>query len=147
MYRHLLVPLDGGELSQHAVEASIGLARKLDASITALIVEPPAPPPQVGHGAGGFVRRMEAHDREIQAHAERVFEAFGAQADRAGVPFDGFYARSNRIADAILAAAQERGCDLIVMATHVHGLFDELLAASNTKRVMARSRLPLLVLH
>jgi nucleotide-binding universal stress UspA family protein len=146
MYRHLLVPVDGGALSQHAIEASIALARKLDASITVLIVEPPAPP-QAAHGAAGALERVQEHADAARAHAERVFESFGVQADRAGVPFDGCYARSTHIAEAIITADHERDCDLIVMATHVQGRIDELLAASNTKRVMARSRLPLLVLH
>ena len=145
MFSHLLVPIDGGALAEHAVEAAIELARKLDAQITAFIAEPPVP--AAGYGAAGFVQRMEAHDRETHDHAQRVLDDFRARAEGAGVAFDGVYARSSRIVDAILEAAQERGCDLIVMATHVHGFLGELLAASHTKAVMARSKVPLLVLH
>jgi len=147
MYRHLLVPVDGGDLSQPAVEGSIGLARKLGASITAIIVEPKVPLPSVGHGAVGYLQQMEKHDRETAIHAQRVMQSFQARAERAGVSFEGCFTRTDRVADAIVEVAAERGCDLIVMATHVHGLFGELFASSNTKRVMARCKLPLLVLH
>lgn len=147
MYQHLLVPIDGGELSRSAVEASIELARKLGASITAIIAEPQVPVPQAGHGAVGYLQQMEKHDRETALHAQRVMQSFQARAERAGVPFEGCFARTDRVADAIIAVAAQRGCDLIVMATHVQGLFAELFASSNTRRVMARCKLPLLVLH
>jgi nucleotide-binding universal stress UspA family protein len=38
-------------------------------------------------------------------------------------------------------------CDLIVMVTHGRGAFGEMLFGSHTKNVLARSLLPLLVLH
>ena len=40
-----------------------------------------------------------------------------------------------------------KACDMIVMATHGRGTFGELLFGSQTKNVMARSKLPLVVLH
>ena len=46
-----------------------------------------------------------------------------------------------------LAQAEESGCDMIVMVTHGRGTFGELLFGSHTKNVLARSKLPLLVLH
>jgi nucleotide-binding universal stress UspA family protein len=145
-YRHLLVPIDGSERSQRAMDASIDLARKLDAAITALVVEPPAPV-ETGYSAAACLERAEAHERDVAAHARRAFEAFGEQAERAGLAFDGLWARSTNVVDSIIAAALHHDCDLVVMATHVHGLLGEFLASSNTKGVMARSRLPLLVLH
>jgi nucleotide-binding universal stress UspA family protein len=145
-YRHLLVPIDGSALSQHAIDASIALARKLEAAITALIVEPPAPV-ETGYSAAGSAKRMQAHARDIDAHARRVCEAFGAQAERAGLAFDAVCARSTHVVEAIIAAASERQCDLVVMATHLHGRLDELFGASNTKAMLARSKLPVLVLH
>ena len=51
------------------------------------------------------------------------------------------------IDDAIAEAAAESGCDLIVMATHGRGVFGELLFGSHTKAVLARCKVPLLVLH
>jgi nucleotide-binding universal stress UspA family protein len=51
------------------------------------------------------------------------------------------------VEDAIASAAEEHGCDMIVMATHGRGVLGELLFGAHTKGVMARSKLPLLVLH
>lgn len=147
MYQHLLVPVDGSELSERAIDASLELARKLGASITAFIAEPPAPPPPAGYGTMGYVRAMKEHDVETAEHASAVLKAFERRAGEAGVPFAGFYSRTQEVAAAIVEAARERGCDMIVMATHGRGAFGELLFGSQTKSVLARSHLPLLVLH
>lgn len=147
MYRHLLVPVDGSPLSQHAIDHAIGLAQRLEARITAFVAEPPAPNPQPGYGAAGYLRRVQAHERETDAHADRLLRDFEDRARSAGVAFTGCTARSGQIVDAIIAAADEHRCDLIVMATHVHGWFAEVLGASHTKGVMARTQVPLLVLH
>lgn len=147
MFQHLMVPIDDSERSQRAVDTAIGLASRLGAALTAFIAEPPAPPPQAGHSAVGYVRRMQAHDRDTAAHAEQLLGAVKARAARAGVACEAFYARNSQIVPAILDAARERGCDLIVMATHVHGAFADWLSPSYTKGVMARGDLPLLVVH
>ena len=54
---------------------------------------------------------------------------------------------SQRIPEAIAAAAQQHGCDVIVMATHDGGPLRELFLGSYTKRLMARTKIPPLVPH
>jgi nucleotide-binding universal stress UspA family protein len=51
------------------------------------------------------------------------------------------------VAGAIAKVAQSKGSDLIVMVTHGRGVFGELVFGSQTKGVMARTKVPLLVLH
>jgi nucleotide-binding universal stress UspA family protein len=63
------------------------------------------------------------------------------------VPFHGKFQRTNAVDEAIVNAAAEFGCDLIVMVTHGRGVFGELLFGSHTKNVLSRCKLPLLVLH
>ena len=72
---------------------------------------------------------------------------FAAKAAALGVPFEGQYRRTDSVDDAILDAAADYDCDLIVMVTHGRGIFGELLFGSHTKNLLARTRLPLLVLH
>ena len=147
MYRHLLVPIDGSPLSQHAIDSAIGLAQKLQARITAFVAEPPPPTPQPGYGAAGYLRRVEAHERETGDHASHLLQDFERRAKEAGVAFEGCTTHTGAIVETIVTVAEERHCDLIVMATHVHGWFAEVLGTSNTKGVMARTKVPLLVLH
>jgi len=41
MYKHILIPTDGSELSKKAVDQGIGLAKALNAKVTAVTVSEP----------------------------------------------------------------------------------------------------------
>ena len=148
MYEHLLVPVDGSELSQKAIDHSIGLAKMLGASILGFTAEPPLPVLVVEQGAVAYdAATFEAHHARCEAHAREVLQAFADKAKAAGVPFDGQFVITDSVQDAIVDTAKRQGCDLIVMATHGrHGL-DALIHGSLTKSVLAHSQVPLLVLH
>jgi nucleotide-binding universal stress UspA family protein len=147
MYRRILVPVDGSDLSDRAIEASVELARQLGAAITGFVAEP-MPPTMPGSQPSSWVDDdLKAHDDMTAAHAKQVLSNFEARAKAAGVPFEGYYEQVPRIDRAIIEAAESRGCDLVVMVTHGRGAFGEFLFGSQTKAVLAGSRLPLLVLH
>lgn len=147
MFTHLLVPVDGSELSERATQASLELARKLGARITGFVAEPMAPLPTMSSNPAAYQRETEAHQARTEAHAREVLKQFAAKAAAAGVPFDGKFQRTDTVDDAIVKAAAEFQCDLIVMVTHGRGAFGELLFGSHTKNVLSRSKTPLLVLH
>lgn len=147
MYTHLLVPVDGSELSERAAMASLELARKLGARLTAFVAEPMPPLPTMGSNASVYAHDADAHLARTEQHAREVLARFGAKAAEQGVAFQGKFLRTDAVDDAIVSAAAEFGCDLIVMVTHGRGAFGELLFGSHTKNVLARSKLPLLVLH
>ncbi|MFO1329507.1 MAG: universal stress protein [Rubrivivax sp.] len=147
MYQRILVPVDGSELTERAITESIDLARQLGASITGFVAEPLPDMPDVPASATALLRDVEEHDAITAAHAQDVLSRFAQRAQAAGVPFEGHHAQVRRIDQAILAEAESRGCDLIVMVTHGRGAFGEFLYGSQTKAVLSGSRLPLLVLH
>jgi nucleotide-binding universal stress UspA family protein len=148
MYEHLLVPVDGSELSDKAIEHSIGLAKMLGASITAFTAEPPLPVLVVEQAAVAYdVATFQEHEKRCEAHAREMLENFGAKARHAGVPFDAQFVITDNVQQAIVDMATKRRCDLIVMATHGrHGL-DALIHGSLAKSVLAHSQVPLLILH
>ena len=147
MYKHLLVPIDGSPLSERAAQSSLALAHKLGARVTAFVAEPFPPLPHMGSHSGTFTREADAHAERTEAHAQEALQRFGALAAELGVPFEGRFTRTDEVDEAIVSIAQEAGCDLIVMVTHGRGAFGELMFGSHTKNVIARSKLPLLVLH
>jgi nucleotide-binding universal stress UspA family protein len=147
VYRKLLVPVDGSDLSEQAMRGSIELAKQLGAAITAFVAESMPPLPSIGRTARQVQIENELHDARTARHAKTVLKRFEDRARDAGVGFSGHHVQALRIEDAIVEAAQEHGCDMIVMATHGRGAFGELLFGAHTKGVMARSSLPLLVLH
>lgn len=147
MYKRLLVPVDGSELSRRAVDESLDLAKQLGAAVTGFVVEALPPLPSSGAGLSNYEREVSEHDARTAAHANKVLAKFAELAAAAGVSYESHYDRDDDIAGAIAKAAELKGCDLIVMVTHGRGTFGELLFGSQTKNVMARSKLPLLVLH
>jgi len=147
MYKNLLVPVDGTELSDKAIRSSIELAQQLGAAITAFVAEPLPPPPAIGRSATDLALESEWYDAHANRHAKEVLSAFETQARTAGVAYAGHYLQTDRVADAIATAAAEHKCDMIVMATHGRGPFGTLLFGSQTKLVMAQTKVPLLVLH
>jgi nucleotide-binding universal stress UspA family protein len=147
MYKRILVPVDGSELSDRAIHASVDLARQLGASITGFVAEPLLPAPSGPRPYLRLVDEAQEHDALTSAHAHDVLKRFAACAREAGVDFDGYYDQVPRVDRAIVEAAESRGCDLILMVTHGRGAFGEFLFGSQTKAVLAGSKLPLLVLH
>jgi nucleotide-binding universal stress UspA family protein len=147
MYEHLLVPVDGGDLSERAMTASIELAKRLGASITGFIVEPFAPPPASIADGYHCKEAVDRHDSKVEAHAQKVLSRFERLSGDAGVPFHGVCAQGGRVDDAILAAATEHRCDMIVMLKRDFGALGDALWGSHTKRLMNRTKLPILVLH
>ena len=145
--QRLLVPIDGSDLADRSIAASVSLAAQLGAAIVGFIVE-------VGQ-KGPAARRLmgflddEATDNEAltEERARVLLARFEAAASAAGVSFEGVFERLPQIDKAIVAAAESHGCDLIVMATHGRGAFGEFLFGSQTKAVLASCRLPLLVLQ
>ena len=145
MYERLLVPVDGTELSERAMHASIELARKLGASITGFVAEPFVQSPI--EADTGHAHRLIWRDSDAQQHAQGVLSLFQTLAAEAGVAFTGHKTQSAQVAAAIVAAAEQHGCDTIVMASHQRNALSELLWGSHTREVMSHTALPVLVLR
>jgi nucleotide-binding universal stress UspA family protein len=147
MFKHLLVPVDGRDLTDRAITCSVALARQLGASITGFVAEPLLPLPSPGQTASRVRNEALEHDAITANHAQSILQRFEQHAREAGVAFRGRHTQAPRVDKAIVAEAEEQGCDMIVMVTHGRGAFGEFLFGSQTKAVLAGSKLPLLVLH
>jgi nucleotide-binding universal stress UspA family protein len=47
----------------------------------------------------------------------------------------------------IIKSAEESNCDLIVMGTHGHGTLEDVMLGSTARRVIRRSKVPVLVVR
>jgi nucleotide-binding universal stress UspA family protein len=146
-YKRLLVPVDGSDLSDKAISASLEPAQQLGAAIVGYVAEPDVPLPSSPRNQALMRDEVLKHDAETTAHAQPLLARFEAAAQAAGVPFEGVFDQVPRVGAAIISAAESHRCDMIVMVTHGRGAFGEFLFGSQTKAVLAGSRLPLLVLH
>ena len=147
MFKRLLVPVDGGDLADRAIPTSLKLARQLGATVVAFVAEPMPPIPSSPRTEALLRDELRQHAAATKAHAEGILHRFEDAARDAGVPFEGWHDEVPRVHKAIIAAAESRSCDMIVMVTHGRGAFGEFLFGSQTKAVLAESDIPLLVLH
>jgi nucleotide-binding universal stress UspA family protein len=147
-FKRILVPIDGSEATERAIEASVSLARQLGASIVGFLAEP-ATPTRDGEPPRGALEPDELDPEAMTAERARpVLSHFEAVARAARVPFEGVCDRvPPRLDKAIIAAAESHGCDMIVMVSHGRGAFGEFLFGSQSKAVLAGTKLPLLVVH
>ncbi|MFM9109173.1 MAG: universal stress protein [Prochlorococcaceae cyanobacterium] len=143
--RHLLVATDGSEGSNRAVQQAAELAQGLGARLSVLHVILPAPLPLTGMGDQLDARTLEALGQAARAESERILSA--AIAAAAGIAAERLQQSGERPHTAILAAAAERGCDLIVMASHGRRGVVGWLLGSETQRVLAQAPCPVLVVH
>lgn len=143
MYKHILLPVDGSDLSLRAADAGIALARQLGARVHAVHVVVPLP-------AVPFLNEIIAtSDAEYADSAEeagaRYLAAVRERADAAGVPCHCSLETDPRPHHAICEVARRESCDLIVMGSHGWRGLDRLLLGSQAQRVILESDVPVLV--
>lgn len=145
MYKHILIPTDGSETAAKAVEAGIELAREAKARVTLFTAVLEYQPPGEGKVMSRNVVSLEEHERRSRELAEKVVAAAVERARAAGIEFDTDFAQSDRPYEAIVAAAERRGCDAIVMASHGRTGLARLWHGSQTAGVITHSSIPTLV--
>lgn len=142
MYRHILIPTDGSELAERAVTNGLSLAKSIGAKVTVIIVEEPFNWHAAEYaGIGELARHSEQMKKYIASVLKRATDA----AQQAGVACDTIQAEDAQPYRAIITAAAERGCDLIVMASHGRGGLSALVLGSVTNKVLAHTKVPVLV--
>jgi nucleotide-binding universal stress UspA family protein len=142
MFKHILVPTDGSELSKKAIDGAIDLAQAVGARVTAyaclpqypyspfseVVVEPP-------------VEFQDRSEREARDHLREVEEA----ARGAGVACTSHTSVHPSPYLGIIEAAERGGCDVIFMASHGRRGLGSLLIGSETQRVLTHTKIPVIV--
>ena len=148
MYRHILIPTDGSELAQRAVTNGLALAKSLGAKVTVIVIEEPFNWLGVSE-TSAYQRQaldaLEKHNEQVKQHAAAVLGRAADAARQAGVPCDTMQVENAAPWQAIIAAATERGCDLIAMASHGRGGLSAVVLGSVTNKVLTHTKTPVLV--
>ena len=146
MFRHILVPTDGSRLAAKGVKAGVRLAKALGARVTGVYVKFPYLPPAYAEAAM-YIPYMDekAYRKVAETQARKALAVVEAEARKARVRCATRSAMTARPWEAILKAARAGKCDGIVMATHGRGGLGGLILGSETQRVIAHSKIPVLV--
>lgn len=143
MYQHILVPIDDSELATDTASKAIRLAAVVGAQLTFFH----ALRDLAATGDGAFIHTVAPAEFEIEAmgNARAVLARAEAEARAEGVAYESVSRTSDWPHEAILQLAEERGCDLIFMASHGRKGIRGLLLGSQTQKVLSHTRIPVLV--
>ena len=144
MYKRILVPTDGSDITQKAVNTAISLARLTGAEIFSIGVKEPFPYSAISEMQP--VPPQEFFDAQERIAAGHVKEAVDA-AQAGGLRAQGHTVEALHPWEAIIDHAKDQGCDLIVMASHGRRGVSALLLGSETQKVLTHSTLPVLVVR
>ena len=148
MFKHVLIPTDGSTLAARGARAGVRLAKALGARVSGVYVVPPYVPPMYGEGAI-YVPALAPQDyrKMMEKQAAKVLSAVEREAAAAGVSCKTLSITDPQPWQGVLRAARKQKCDAIVMASHGRGGLGGLLLGSETTRVLAHSKLPVLVIR
>jgi nucleotide-binding universal stress UspA family protein len=143
MFKHILIPTDGSDLSRKAILYGVRLAKESGAQVTGLTVAEPY------HAASMdmVLIPVDEGDYEEQSRllSEKAMEQVKMAAQAADVPCETIREVHDQPYRAIIDAAHALGCDLIVMASHGRRGISALLLGSETVKVLTHSTIPVLV--
>jgi nucleotide-binding universal stress UspA family protein len=142
MYKHILLPTDGSDLSKAAIKHGLALAKTLGAKVTALVVSAPPPPLVVDlESMAGAVAQYKVL---VTSQTAKYLESVRREAENAGVECTALRVEHDKPYEAIVDTANAKGCDLVVMASHgLRGV--SAILGSETLKVLTNSSVPILV--
>jgi len=147
MFRNILVPTDGSPLSRKAARLAVQFAKEQGAKVTAFYVAPAYQPGIIeDYSAKAFVSPQQ-YLANVKPRAAKILDSVKSAAVKADVLFAGNYATNNYPYLEIVKAAQRNKCDLIIMASHGRRGLSRLLLGSETNKVLAHSKIPVLVVR
>ncbi|MCK9381134.1 MAG: universal stress protein [Sulfuritalea sp.] len=145
MFKHILVPTDGSQLSSDTAKRAIAFARETGAKVTFFFAKPDYPVAFYGEGALIDPTTPDKFAEMAEQQAKEILAANEAAAKAEGVVSAAVSAVSDIPYEAIIAAAEEAGADLIFMASHGRRGISGLLLGSETQKVLTHSKIPVLV--
>ena len=148
MYKHILVAIDGSELSHRGLLQGIGLARTLGARLDIVTVSEPwamGMYDTMGWSVGYEASPEYREEREQAAQA--VLAPALAEAQAAGVEAASYHVLDRYAAEGILQVAEQCQSDLLVMSSHGRRGMSRVLLGSQTLEVLSGTTIPMLVVR
>lgn len=143
MFKHLLVPTDGSELSRDGARRAVAFAKAAGAQITAIYVNPPNPIENEGDLIDPAA--LDHLSEDVDKRAKEYLGLVKKLCKDSGVECKTVTAVNNHPYKAIIETALASNCDLIFMTSHGAGGLQSLLLGSETQKVLIYSSIPVLV--
>ena len=145
MYKKLLVPLDGSELSECSLEHVKAVAKGCQAKEAVLlqVIEPDPQVIDIGVSSERWYRDAQA---KVQAEVKKYISQVADKLKKEGVAAKGVVIQG-RAADEILDYATKNQMDLIIMSTHGRSGVSRWVFGSVAEKVIRHSTLPILIVR
>jgi nucleotide-binding universal stress UspA family protein len=148
MYKHILIATDGSELATKALEHGLALANRDNSQTTVVTVTEPWSALDVSHEVRQGRLDAVGHFEEIAAAAaKRILDGAVQRANAHGVTCNVIHVKDQHPAEGIVAVAKDKGCDLIVMASHGRRGMSRLLLGSQAQEVLTHCTVPALIVR
>src|SRR4249919_1977869 len=136
MYKHILIPTDGSQLSEKTARSAVNLAKVHNAKVTFFYAtsEHEERVPVEGVSYTGPTR--EQFEEYARKDAERALAGLTRLAKEQGVSAEGHWTFTNHPYEGIIETAKTRGCDLIVMGSHGRSGMKAMVLGSVTNKVL-----------
>lgn len=145
MFKHILVATDGSPLASKALSAAVSLAKSCGATVTALLVVPDYTAHEYAEVVIGDAERLKSlRPSLIEAGDRRLAKAL-AEIGSDGVAVTPQVVVSDEPHQEIVTQAERGQCDLVVMASRGRGPLKSAFLGSQTVKVIAASKVPVLV--
>jgi nucleotide-binding universal stress UspA family protein len=142
MYKKILVPLDGSELAEKALDHAEKLAKAFDAEIILFQVVPFMPM----YGPPDLVMPLIVDDKQKE-RAERYLTNLAEEMKTRGHKVTAIVKTGQQVAVEIIDFAKKSGVDLIVMCTHGYSGITLWVLGSVAHKVLTRAETPILLIH
>lgn len=145
MYKSILVPTDGSEFCERAIQHAVKLAKLTGAKIVGVTVSQPlhtaTPRVMIPDHLAGVI-----HAETVKLADEKL-AAVEKAAKAAGVQVETVRESNDHPWEGIIHTAKAKGCDLIVMASHGRRGVSAVVLGSETQKVLTHSAVPVLVVR
>ncbi len=144
MFKRILVPTDGSDITRKAIDVAVTLAKSVGAQLYTISVKEPFPYSAISEMQP--TPPQEFFDAQERIAAKRVAEVVEA-AKSAGLACQGHTVEALHPWEAIIDHAKRQECDLLVMSSHGRRGVTALLLGSETQKVLTHSTIPVLVVR
>lgn len=145
MFKRILIPTDGSALSRKAIKAGVRLAKDLRAKVTAYYAMEMFQPYVYGDGTVIDSATLNAFEQRARQQGHKFLAEVEKAAKAAGVGCETVMTKPVTPYQGIIDAARKKKCDVIFMASHGRGEFASLILGSVTQKVLAKSKVPVIV--
>jgi nucleotide-binding universal stress UspA family protein len=147
MFKHILVPTDGSPRSVAAIDRAVRFAKEQKARVTGLYVAAPEQRHILEDMSSMHVRLPGTASDAAERAGRKYLQAVSRTAAKLGVRCDVVCAVGERPYEEIVRTANRGKCDLICMASHGRTGLSRLLLGSQAAKVLALSKVPVMVIR